>query len=445
MTGGGDASVAEFVGDLTFTDLPAQVVRDAERCLLDLLGVAAAGQGTRLSSIAREHVVRWLPAGPGGGARLLFDGRRVSPVGAAFAGAATIDSLDAHDGHALAKGHAGVAVLPALLALADLRSGIEGTELLTTLVLGYEVAIRAGIALHDTAGDYHSSGAWNALGAAAVGARLLGLGTAAIDEALGIAEYHAPRGPMMRCIDHPAMVKDGSAAGAAAGVCAVLLAADGFTGAPAELTRHPMLWSDLGQRWRILEQYLKPYPVCRWAHPAVDATLRLRPDDAGDIAAVDVLTFGAATRLSCRVPSTTEQAQYSLAFPVAAALVRGDLGLSEISGSALADPEILRLAESMTIRESPAYTAGFPAIRRARVTIELVDGRVVTADADGATGDPTSPLSDADLASKFHRFVHPVLGQRRADRIEAGVDALRAPGSASQLLNDVLRGPLPRV
>ena len=107
---------------------------------------------------------------------ILFDGRRASPAGAAFAGASTIDAFDAHDGHALTKGHAGVAVLPALLAVADAVGGGRcGREFLAALVLGYEVAIRAGIALHATRADYHTSGAWNALGCAAVAARLLGL------------------------------------------------------------------------------------------------------------------------------------------------------------------------------------------------------------------------------------------------------------------------------
>ena len=105
------------------------------------------------------------------------------------------------------------------------------------LVVGYEVANRAGTVLHATAGDYHSSGAWNALGAAAAFSRLGGLDPSATVHALGTAEYHAPRAPMMRCIDHPSMVKDSSGWGAQVGVSAALLAADGFTGAPAAVLR----------------------------------------------------------------------------------------------------------------------------------------------------------------------------------------------------------------
>jgi 2-methylcitrate dehydratase PrpD len=78
------------------------------------------------------------------------------------------------------------------------------------------------------------------------------------------------------------MVKDGSGWGAFSGVTAGFLAADGYTGAPAVTMEAPEvadLWSDLGQRWRILEQYEKAYPVCRWAQPAVEAVAAWLEDE----------------------------------------------------------------------------------------------------------------------------------------------------------------------
>src|SRR5215472_1420762 len=185
----------DWLHDLRFGDLPADVVAQARRCLLDLIGVAAAGAQTELARIATRFAVSQL--GDARGPRLLFDGRRASLSGAAFAGANMLDSFDAHDGHALTKGHAGAAILPTVLALADAQP-INGAELLSLLVIGYEIAIRAGIALHGSAADYHTSGAWNALGCAAVCARALGLSEEQTRHALGIAEYHGPRSQMMR-------------------------------------------------------------------------------------------------------------------------------------------------------------------------------------------------------------------------------------------------------
>lgn len=418
-----------FLREVSFADLPAPVVDQARRCLLDLIGVAAAGIATELSAIARRHAVRHMACGEGRGARLLFDGRRASPQGAAFAGAATIDSIDGHDGHRLTKGHAGAAVLPALLAYVDGDVPVSAAEFLTCLVLGYEIGTRAGMALHASACDYHTSGAWNALACAAIGARLMKLDKQRARHALGIAEYHGPRSQMMRCIDHPTMVKDGSAYGALSGVAAAYLAADGFTGAPAVTVEDPAqseLWSDLGRRWRILEQYLKPHPVCRWAHPAVDAALDLQHSAGVTAAAIErvrIHTFNEAARLTVSTPSTTEQAQYSTPFPIAAALVSGALGSAQITGPGLRDPETLRLARNTELVEDPALDALFPAERWARVDF-LVDGVWLEGTARPARGDPDHPLSDEEVSGKFRNLAAPVLGEERCVRIQAAVAAL---------------------
>ena len=285
--------VPTFARELQFDDLPADVVRAARRHLLDLIGVAASGRATALSRIIHDHAVRMFG---GASARLLFDGRRASPAGAALAGGMTIDAIDAHDGMRRTKGHIGVAILPALLAYYDDGLKMDGREFLTSLVLGYEIGTRAGIALHASVPDYHTSGAWSCLAVAAIGGRLMRLDHEAMRHALGIAEYHGPRSQMMRCIDHPTMLKDGSGWGAMAGVSAAYLAADGFTGAPAITTEADdlaALWSDMGATWYMLDQYVKPYPVCRWAQPAVEASLAVQQAhgvDSAEIAEIAVST-----------------------------------------------------------------------------------------------------------------------------------------------------------
>ena len=214
------------------------------------------------------------------------------------------------DGHPLAKGHAGAAIVPATLATIPLKNSVPviGVEMLTTLVIGYEVALRAGVALHATACDYHTSGAWNALGSAAVAARRLGLKHEKTRHALGIAEYHGPRSQMMRCIDHPTMLKDGSGWGAMAGVSAAYLANESFTGAPAltiEAEEVKGYWEELGQNWRMTDQYFKPHAVCRWAQPAIEAALMLQQThrlSPGNINRIQVHTFHEAVRLNRRHP-----------------------------------------------------------------------------------------------------------------------------------------------
>lgn len=413
--------VAGFVHDLSWADVPPDAQHAARRCLLDLCAALIAGRGTELSGIVRRVA---LATFSGDEATLLLDGRRVGVPGAVLAHGMTIDAMDVHDGYRPAKGHAGVNVFPAALALGE-KLGWSGEAFLTALVVGYEVALRAGVVLHASGCDYHTSGAWGALGAAAVTARAHGLNADQTRHALGIAEYHGPRSQMMRCIDHPTMLKDGSGWGSMTGVIAARLAAEGFTGAPAvtvEDAGAQQFWADLGQRWRIRELYFKPYACCRWAQPAVEATReiiaahRLTPES---LTAIEVTTFEAATHLTTAHPANTEQAQYSLPYPVAATLIHGRLDPQHVLPPAIDDEVTLRLADRVTMTVDPALEARFPEEALARVAVQTADGRRYESEVCGARGDPTDPLSDAEVDDKFRRLA----GQRLTP---ARVEALRS-------------------
>jgi cysteine synthase len=197
----------DFAAELQFEALPEKVLKVLRRSLLDTIGVAAIGSQSKMARIG-NHAARDM-FGPTkiSSARCLFDGNVTSEAGAAMAGAISIDSVDAHDGTTPCKGHAGSAIFPALFALADGRS-LMGQDLATYLALAYEVSYRAGLTQHDTCEDYHTSGAWTAVGVAAMTARVLGGTAEIIHEAAGIGEYHGPRSQMMRCIDYPTMVRD---------------------------------------------------------------------------------------------------------------------------------------------------------------------------------------------------------------------------------------------
>jgi 2-methylcitrate dehydratase PrpD len=440
------AAVTEFAAETSWESLPDDVRRAAGRCLVDLVGVAAGGFPLPQASIVRGHV---LARGGPGTAHVWFTGRCLPPADAAWVNATAIESLDAHDGHALTKGHAGVALLPGLLALYSRRPDASGTELTASLVAGYELATRLGIAMHATSADYHSSGSWNAVAVAITGAAALGGRGETLLHAAGTAEYFGPRGAMMRCIAMPTMVKDSSGWGCRAGVEAAELALAGFTGAPAELICGPVrgtatdpaltetvnrLWADLGTRWRITEQYFKPYPVCRWAQPAVEAVLALQREHSvkpGDIASVTVGSFAEAVSLATTRPADTEQAQYSLPFAVAAALHAGSLGAAEVNEQAIADPDIQALADKVILTEIPAHSRRFPAIRRADATILLRDGTRLEVTDVPARGDPAEPLSDTEIDAKFAALTRTQLGAEGARRLrEELAGFLQAPASA---------------
>jgi 2-methylcitrate dehydratase PrpD len=437
----------EFICGRSVESAAVGVWRAAKRSLLDLVAVAAAGRMTEASKIAHDIALEQWPAGTKS-ATLLFDGRRAGVGGVAFAGAQTIDSMDAHDGFKPAKGHAGVSVLPALLAVLEAENDrLNAREFLETLVIGYEISCRVAIAQHGTCADYHASGSWNALGAAAVASRVLGLDASTIREALGIAEYFGPRSQMMRVIDHPTMLKDSSSWGCMVGVLAAYLAAHDYTGAPpitleGEEVRE--VWSDLGSRWLIEEQYFKLWPVCRWAQPAVQAALNMvackgvRPEE---IRQVTIHTFYEACRLLVGNPSTTDEAQYDIAFPTACAFVRGEVGVNEIVGEGLQDPRIRSLAEKIRVEESEEFSAAFPGRRFARLVVELERGESFEGEITEAPGDPEMPLTDEQLVEKFQALVVPVLGEKTAGSILEAIGEIDHPDFDLKSLLAILRRP----
>ena len=410
-------NVADFI--LGPLDPPEHVLDFAATLLLDTLGVAAGATNMEAGRIARDHAVRFQSApDPKDRATLLFDGRQAALPGAAYALATQIDNLDAHDGLNLTKGHIGCAVVPALCAFAETRPELSTRDALIGLMMAYEVAARAGIALHGSVSDYHTSGAWNALGVAALGCRLRGLGPEPLRQALGVAEYHGPRSQMMREIANPTMLHDGSGMGAMVGAKAVLLAEDGFTGAPAiTVEAAPEAWSDLGARWTVPENYIKPYPVCRWAHAALDALsalMRTHDFAADQVALIEINTFAEAAALFPDMPETSSQAQYSLRFALAMLLLRGRLGPEEITGTALRDDDAARLLPRIVVTESERHSARFPAARWSDVTVRLQNGSTIQSGDTHARGGPEAPMSLAEIEAKFHSFAAPLAPARRA-------------------------------
>ncbi|SLN44368.1 MmgE/PrpD family protein [Falsiruegeria litorea R37] len=440
-----------FAADLTYADLPAPVLQVLRRSFLDTMGVAAVGSTTPLASIARKGATALFGVSDAGPARMMMDGTPVSPAGAAMAGAFTIDSIDAHDGTSPCKGHAGSAIFPALMAVADAQvQPATGADFATLLAIAYEVSYRAGLAQHATCADYHTSGAWTAVGVAAAVARQLGAGAEIIRHAAGIGEYHGPRSQMMRCIDHPTMVRDGVGWGAPSGVTAAYLATMGFTGAPAltcEGDDAAAFWSDLGDRWQLVEDtHYKPYPCCRWAHPALDAAAELMSAHNlihNQVAEVEIRTFHNATRLAGHEPATPDEFAYSIAFPVATQIVRGQVGVPELAPETLTDPDILRLSRATTLIDDPHFTKISVGKRWAQVTLVLQDGTRLTSEPRTPRGDTDLPLSDREISDKFHLFADPVLGRTRADEIEdlsTRFDSLSAQ-EVSRLLDLCLNAP----
>ena len=295
--------------------------------------------------------------------------------------------------------------------------------------------------------DYHTSGAWNALGVTAMAARMRSHSRAQLREGLGIAEYHGPRSQMMREIANPSMLHDGSGWGAMVGLSSAILAEKGFTGAPAitiEEDRVAQYWEDLGAFWQMEHQYVKPYPICRWAHAPIDAIRQVMMEHGlthDQLAQIHINTFHESACLYPGIPSTTSQAQYSLGYAVATQAAYGRIGLEHISGGGLSDPLVASIHERITVGEDKRHSDRFPACRVADVTVTLTDGRVIESGDVHARGGPEAPMGDAEVAAKFMEVASKSWGETRAAAIRDAVLSFTDPNSKFTDLTRLIYDP----
>jgi 2-methylcitrate dehydratase PrpD len=378
-------------------------------------------------------------------ATILVGGERVSPVGAALTNGYACNALDIDDGYRMVKGHPGACVLPVLLAASETSASTRGAEFLAALVVGYEVAIRAGLIRHALFQTYHSSGSWGAVGGAAVAGRVLGLDKNRLRDALGIAEYHAPIAPMMKGIEKPSMVKDSVGWGTMVAVASALMAQEGFTGVEPLFSEAPdQEWIEgLGHEYLILNLYFKPYAICRWSQPAVVGLVRvvkqndLRPQS---ISRIRVRTFEAAAALSCDHPKNTEEAQYNLAYPLAAALVDGQVGPRQVLPPRIFDDSLLELADRVEVEVASEFEEVFPQKTYAEVVIRTKDGRELTSGPVEPIWEPPDGLpTDADLEEKFIGLVKPVLGPQKVQEITRMIWDFEKMDGIRPLINGCIR------
>jgi 2-methylcitrate dehydratase PrpD len=177
----------------------------------------------------------------------------------------------------------------------------------------------------------------------------------------------------------------------------------------------------IGDSWEILNLYFKPYAACRWGQPAVAGALSIigkNEIDPDRIAKIQVDTFAEAARLPNGHPSTTEDAQYSLAYPVAAAILDGEVGPAQVLPPRLTDRRLLALLGRVTTVVSPTFDAAFPEKTIAEVTIIMPDGDTFRSGPVEAIWEPPDTLpGDHALEKKFLWLATPVVGEENAETL----------------------------
>jgi 2-methylcitrate dehydratase PrpD len=434
-------ALAEFCAAVRYEDLPPAAVEMARKSLLDWLGSALAGSTQPPAEMAPRFAVTL-----GGRSEAILVGTtlRADVLRAAFLNGLAAHIVELDDLHRPSTLHAGAPVIAAALAATE-REGSSGRRLIEALVVGYEVAIRIAEAVNPSHYRFwHNTATCGMFGAAAAVAKVLTLDRDVFVHAMGSAGTLAAG--LWEFLKEGAMSKHLHTGHAAHdGALAAYLAREGFTAARAILEGekgffHAMavdanpdkITRGLGNIFKITENSFKLYPCCGHTHSAIAAALEIRRRwavDPDEIQEIRVQTYRAALEIAGNSePATIYQAKFSLPYTVAAAFVRGRVGLSEFEPEALSDHKLRKLMTRIQLEMAPDLDARYPGTWAATVVVTSRDGREHRQTIDRSPGEDGSVLGFDALARKFDELLAWAKAQapRSAAELDLYADAANA-------------------
>jgi 2-methylcitrate dehydratase PrpD len=429
---------------LGYDDVPAPAREIARQCVLDYLGVAVAGSTDPLVRLLLDELTE---AGGAPQASIIGHEARLPAVSAALVNGSAAHALDYDDVNMAMPGHPSVAILPGLLALAELK-GASGREVVTAFVAGYETACRVGAALqpgHYNLG-FHSTGTVGSFGAAAACARLLGLDAQATAVALGIAGTQAAGLKSQ----FGTMCKPFHAGKAAQnGLLAARLAQRGFssrtdivecvqgfamTHGPDFTPEAALATPEAG--FYLLVNLFKYHAACYFTHAPVECARRLRGEHrlTPEMIASITLKLDASCDRVCNIPIPVDglQSKFSLRQMVAMALAGVDTAsLGAYSVENACDPQLVGLRQRVRFE----WQENWPQTL-SEIELDLTDGRRLSARHDAGVPAPDVAAQGERLAAKFDALVEPRLGASRTRELRAmisGLDSVAEIGSLARL------------
>ncbi len=448
--------LAEYGCGLRFEDLPAAVVHETKRRFIDSLGTAVGAMDAEAYAIARRCALR-VRSEPGAS---VLGGGRSSVEWATFVNGLLVRYLDYNDTYLSLEPAHPSDNLAAVLSAGE-AAGRGGRDLIAAAVLAYEVQCRLcdAASLRKHGWDHVTYGA---LSSCAAACKLLGLDAARTTHALGIAGVCNVALRQTRSGELSMWKGCAFANAARSGVFAALLAAEGLTGpAPIfegelgfmKLLTGPFALAPLGgtpgsSGFMLAETYIKYWPAEYHSQSAIEAALQLRPEvgDLRQVEAIDIHTFNAAVDIIGKDPEkwrprTRETADHSLPYCTAAALADGDVSEASFETGRFTDPALLELVAKVQVHRDPALNERYPRGIPNRLTVRMVDGRVLVREVEFPRGHARNPMTDAEVEQKFRSLVEPRYGKERADRVLAACWGLEKLASAGDLLGLVGERP----
>lgn len=432
--------LANFVANLSFKGLPTMVIDKGKLCILDTLGVMLAGVPVTSSKIMADFV-----KGLGGKEESIIIGHRerVPSPHAALANGTAAHCLDFDDWHSKGAVHPGCIVVPAALALAE-RENVSGKDFLTSVLVGYEVMIRVGMGCLGTGFErgFHPTGTCGPFGAATSACKILGLNADKTANAFGLAGSQGAG--LMEFQKSDGWVKRMHAGWAAlGGVVSALLAKSDYTGPVTVLegeygfckaysSKYDLnaIVEKLGEEFELMNLQFKIYPCCSELFSSIDAALeivrrhKIKPED---VEKVRVRSITIASKLcseprdrKCQ-PQTVVDAQFSLPYCVAAAIVKGKVSIAEYTDEAIKNPKIIGLARKVETIVDPELDKMFPGQAPAIVEITTKSGEEYSYRVNNSKGTPADPLTEEELKDKFKTCAQQIFEETRVEKLISAI------------------------
>jgi 2-methylcitrate dehydratase len=430
--------LSTYACELSYGDLPPEVVHQVKRTLIDTLGCALGGFQAEPSVIARRLAQSVTSTTP---ARLLGTQESSAPDLAGFANGVMVRYLDYNDSYFSPGGGHPSDMIPAVLALAD-PLGRDGRTVITSIVLAYEVFCR--LFDHMAAGELGwDQGIFSVIGAACAAGKVMGLDRHTMGQAISLALV--PNLPLgVTRVGELAMWKGCAAASATrAAIFAAQLAQQGMTGPEAPFEGHRGLWEQVvgtpvqlgsfggdGEPFRITSTIFKAFPSQIHTQGPISLALRLRSQvGVSDIAAIRLRSYRTAVRSAASepekwAPQTRETADHSIPYLVATALHHGAVTPDSFSRAHLQDPTVQNLMARMTVEEDADFTSRFPDEYPCWMEVTTASGQRHVASTTHPPGHWRQPLSDDEVADKFRHLTATVLSTPQCDRALALLWAL---------------------
>lgn len=425
---------ADFILGTRYDQLKQEVILQAKKLILDLVGVSLAGY--KLMEFPRL-VVSYMESLGGSAEASIFQTKKKFPaVNAALANAACAHALDMDDGHRFAALHPGTVIIPTALAATEL-SGATTKELIAGVVSGYEIMIRIGMAINPSSLNrgFHATGITGPFGAVAAAANIMKLGREEIIGALGLAGLqgsgllqvnHDVEGAKVKPINPARAAQSGLLASilaqkGAKGPLKIFEGEDGFFQAVTDEVKTELLTRELGKEFEICNTYIKFYATCRHAHACIDAAMEAFHQSQIDIAEINKIsieTYPAAIRLAGITDVTTPSAaRFSIPFSAVLALIKKDAGADKYSEENIRDESIQRLSRKVELSVSNKWEKLYPNKRGATVRIIDNKNRIWSAEVELAKGEPENPASWDEIYDKFHTNATLVLSEKKVQRL----------------------------